>query len=242
MKRGLTFVLARQFQIEVLVAIIAYCAYSQTSLAKFELGGACVGAGLTSAAKPPLSFAAEGEARKYKKWDSLIENDKFKVRANCVVPYLWEMLLRDLASSGRYAEAASMLDQLNGYKIILPQAVVSGVDHAFLASKEFRDSGYGKQFAVKDEATQHAYEIAKKKLASMPAKEKPPSPFHRSGACPFECCRFGQWKARGPVKLYADKESKKAIADVAEGEQVTALTGEVILDPVASQLPRHMGA
>lgn len=53
------------------------------------------------------------------------------------------------------------------------------------------------------------------------------------GACPFECCTYGTWKAEQSTKLFADpKKGSKEISTIRKGAQVKALTGEVHSRPV----------
>lgn len=181
----------------------------------------------------PLTSSEEDIARKKRDWDKLIEKDKWSIRENCTVPYRWEMLVKDLAAAGRFADAASVLDQLNDYKIVLPGAVVARFDKKFLSSKEFLSSEFGKPFNLKQIASQKALETARKRLAAIPAKELPPNPFRRTGACPFECCQLGEWKARGSVAVYKSKDSKNEIGKLKAGEKVRAVEAEVILEPAA---------
>jgi hypothetical protein len=57
------------------------------------------------------------------------------------------------------------------------------------------------------------------------------------GACPFECCRYGKWVANRRVVLL-DHPGGRPVAKVAAGEQVLAITGEVITRPVRFQVRR----
>ena len=52
------------------------------------------------------------------------------------------------------------------------------------------------------------------------------------GACPFECCTYGTWRADSAVQLRASPDSSAAVvANVAAGTTVTATTGEVHVKP-----------
>ena len=52
-------------------------------------------------------------------------------------------------------------------------------------------------------------------------------------ACPFEGCRYGEWKVTNRTTLYKEKNTKsKKISIVNTGETVNALTGDVHLKPV----------
>lgn len=59
--------------------------------------------------------------------------------------------------------------------------------------------------------------------------DKPPIPFEDHGACPFDCCVYREWFARGDIKALKDrKEGSPVVFGIKEGERVTALTGVVI--------------
>jgi len=59
----------------------------------------------------------------------------------------------------------------------------------------------------------------------------PPSVYVSKGACPFECCRYGKWVATRRLVLL-DHPGGHPVANFSEGEQVLAITGEVITHPV----------
>ena len=59
----------------------------------------------------------------------------------------------------------------------------------------------------------------------------PPSVYVSKGACRFECCRYGKWVATRRLVLL-DHPGGHPVANVSEGEQVLAITGEVITHPV----------
>ncbi|HET7213208.1 MAG TPA: hypothetical protein VFL79_06460 [Terriglobia bacterium] len=57
----------------------------------------------------------------------------------------------------------------------------------------------------------------------------PKLPFTDPGACPFECCQYGEWTAASSARVYksASKESGVAFT-IRSGEELRALTGMVI--------------
>lgn len=64
-------------------------------------------------------------------------------------------------------------------------------------------------------------------LSGVP--ETPPVPFLDWGACPFECCTYGTWTARRPVKVHAQRRTRsRVVFTVGEGEAVEAQTGVVV--------------
>lgn len=55
-----------------------------------------------------------------------------------------------------------------------------------------------------------------------------PAVYVDKGACPFECCVYGAWKATADTVLYAKPDKKsRIIGKCTGGSNVTALTGEV---------------
>lgn len=70
-------------------------------------------------------------------------------------------------------------------------------------------------------------------LADMGFTQKaPPGFFVEKGACPFECCAYGNWKAVRATKLYGRRDvHSKVVATIEEGNSVVALTGQVETRP-----------
>lgn len=67
-----------------------------------------------------------------------------------------------------------------------------------------------------------------------PIPEPPPelgSVYVDVGACPHECCTYGQWTAMRSVVLYDAIGSSQPVATVGPGEEVAAETGEVHTTP-----------
>jgi hypothetical protein len=63
------------------------------------------------------------------------------------------------------------------------------------------------------------------------AKEQamPALPFYDWGACPYERCSYGTWTAYRAVTVYDTwKPERRPIAQIAEGEKVTGLSGAVV--------------
>jgi hypothetical protein len=67
-------------------------------------------------------------------------------------------------------------------------------------------------------------------LAAAPASAQTSRPalYVDAGACPSECCTYGQWWAIRPVQLHAEPRSDAALVGmVSPGDTVVAETGEV---------------
>lgn len=62
--------------------------------------------------------------------------------------------------------------------------------------------------------------------------DEPPKQLVDKGACPSECCTYGQWKAKQVTTiLSAPQPTAQQIGIVRAGETVKALTGEVHVEP-----------
>src|SRR4051794_38625441 len=65
--------------------------------------------------------------------------------------------------------------------------------------------------------------------ASHRAHREPPIPFVDRGACPFECCQYGEWTAiRQTRVLQRMQQDAKTAFVLAAGEKISALTGAVV--------------
>lgn len=61
----------------------------------------------------------------------------------------------------------------------------------------------------------------------------PPEPYVDEDVCPFECCIYREWIARGPLPAYRSERDTTVVAfTLARGERFEALTGSVHLDRV----------
>ncbi|HEX5413148.1 MAG TPA: hypothetical protein VFZ27_14950 [Terriglobia bacterium] len=57
----------------------------------------------------------------------------------------------------------------------------------------------------------------------------PKLPFTDAGACPFECCQYGEWSASASQRAYKSTSRDSGLAfTIRPGEKVSALTGLVI--------------
>jgi hypothetical protein len=57
---------------------------------------------------------------------------------------------------------------------------------------------------------------------------EPPTFYIDRGACPFECCTYGTWRAKTDTRLFAEPKLKsQQVGSVPKGTSVQALTGEV---------------
>jgi hypothetical protein len=66
-------------------------------------------------------------------------------------------------------------------------------------------------------------------LGSGQAPGGPKLPFTDPGACPFECCQYGEWTASLSQRAYKSSSRESGLTfTIRPGEQVNAMTGLVI--------------
>ena len=66
--------------------------------------------------------------------------------------------------------------------------------------------------------------------AGEQASSSPPIPFEDPGACPFEGCVYGDWKAIEEVDVHAERrDDAPVVFKVRSGEGVKAVTGIVVI-------------
>lgn len=65
------------------------------------------------------------------------------------------------------------------------------------------------------------------------AQQVPPHPFIVKGACPFECCHYGEWEARQRIPVYSSqRDTTQLLFNLENGEAFQAKTGNVfVLEP-----------
>ncbi len=64
-------------------------------------------------------------------------------------------------------------------------------------------------------------------------QETRPPKFIDRGACPFECCQYGDWRVEKETPIYAERDHQSRMVGTLEaGTNVAALTGEVHTVPV----------
>ena len=54
----------------------------------------------------------------------------------------------------------------------------------------------------------------------------------REGACPFECCVYGEWSVENDTDIYDQVRSNTAVGKAVKGQTVQALTGTLYVIPV----------
>jgi hypothetical protein len=72
-------------------------------------------------------------------------------------------------------------------------------------------------------------------IAFSQRSSAPPKVYISKGACPIECCTYRNWTAQQTLSLL-DQPGGHSIAQIGNGEQVSAITGEIHTKPLRYQL------
>jgi hypothetical protein len=154
------------------------------------------------------------------------------VRARCSNEYWWIRLAESLAELGRIQESIAALEVLHGRGSNAVDATLRRANsplHRLLSSNIYRRSTLAAKLAADRRALDKRRSEA---LAKLAGAKRPPEKYVAKHACPFECCVFGKWSVLQTTALYASPGSARVAGQVAKGETVEAITGEVRLRPI----------
>jgi hypothetical protein len=110
-------------------------------------------------------------------------------------------------------------------------AAMASFGHALVELREFQESALAKNLAADRQRFEERQEEFRKKLAALPADQKPARNYVAKNACPFECCTYRTWDVLADTVLYDQPNGQKVVARITKGEKVEGLTGEVHLNP-----------
>jgi len=166
-----------------------------------------------------------------RKWDraSALELAKGIVRGRCSNIH-WRFTLIDLlADESRFDEAVAVLGGAPPNAVPARIAQPTSAFRKLLSSREFGRSKIAVRLRQDQLALDQRHAEARSRLATAPA---PAKGYIAKGACPFECCRFGNWSASRKTFLHDMPGGSTVVAEVLNGARVFAVTGEVHLMPV----------
>ncbi|MBV9761276.1 MAG: hypothetical protein JO340_11990 [Acidobacteriaceae bacterium] len=179
------------------------------------------------------------EAERSHDWDRLIDLRKQEVRTGCGIAYRWYELADTLLQAGRPKEALRVLQAMDarGFEIN-PSREASNFPRIerFLTTPLFEASPLGQKLGKLEAISDERRREFARKLRRLPAKERPPEHYVAKNACPFECCRFGDWSVLATTNLVANPGSERVVGTASKGSRVIALTGEVHLTPAPVQV------
>jgi len=203
--------------------------------ARFDLGGLC--SAVMNVEAPGL-YKEIADASKNRSGDRLIELEKRSVRDGCAIQYRWRELANVFVQAGREQDALRVLEEMDSRDFDLSFALNPsplGERHdelkQFMGTAAFGTTPVGLKIEgfkkISDERRARYVEI----LGRIPSNQRPPEHYIAKGACPFECCRFGNWTAMKDTDLVAAPDDKRVVGRATKGSRVDALTGEVHLRP-----------
>ena len=174
-----------------------------------------------------------GEAEKSRDWDRVIALRKQEVRAGCRIAYRWYELVDTLLQAGRPEEASQVLQEMDthGLEVNPVNAKNFARIESFLTTTLFEASPLGQKLLKLEAISNERRREFARELKQLPANERPPEHYIARNACPFECCRFGDWTVLASTSLVANPGSERVVGTALKGSRVTALTGEVHLTP-----------
>ncbi len=163
-----------------------------------------------------------------------IELRKQLIRYQCANEHLWFQLATLQEQTGNRSDAIAVLDHLHGRgsnEVSLRLRSQNDPLHALLDAPEFQGSELARKLAADRQQFEERLEEFRKKLAALPADQKPARNYVAKDVCPFECCTYRTWDVLADSILYDQPKSDKVAGRITKGEKVEALTGEVHLQP-----------
>ena len=173
-------------------------------------------------------------ARNNQAWDSLIQLQKQFIRDGCEIGYRWWTLADFLLKAGRQVEALSLLQEMDARGFELNPAIIVRqfpAMPAFMESSAFVSSPLGSKIEALRAISDSRRATFQAALRRILPDQRPPENYIAKDACPFECCRFGEWPVLEDTELVAAPGSRQVVGRAAKGNTVTGITGEVHLKP-----------
>jgi hypothetical protein len=193
----------------------------------YSLGGPCVNT-------PAVDQRAIEDARKSGAWDRAIELQKLQVRGGCGIEYRWLELVKLLLEARRETEAVQAMQEMDSRGFDFNILVVGAKDplfESFMARSVFQASPVAKKIERLEAISNERRARFRKALQAIPASQRPPENYVAKGACPFECCRYGDWTVLESTALVTAPGNTRVVGTALKGTRVTGVTGEVHLKP-----------
>ena len=176
--------------------------------------------------------ARNERARTGGSWDRIVELEKLNVRQGCEIEYRWLELTDTLIEAGRLQEALKALEEADARGFDLnPALIEQKTVTEFMNAPMFKKSALGVRFERLKRRSDARRARYREILNTMPPAERPPENYVATGACPFECCRFGDWTVLKATDVVAQPGSARVVGTAEKGTHVVAVTGEVHLRP-----------
>jgi hypothetical protein len=206
----------------------------------YDLGGPCRD-------QPGMNLQEIHTAEQSGSWDRVVELEKALVRGGCRIQYRWYELANALLEAHRQTEAVLVMQEMDSRGFDLNPSFI-GKDHPevekFMGGQVFRASPVGMKIEQLERLSNERRIRFREALKMLPSNQRPPRNYIARDACPFECCRFGDWTVLQDTVLVATPGSKRLVGKATKGSSAVGLTGEVHLTPepvvvvVDGELPR----
>lgn len=152
------------------------------------------------------------------------------VRSNCDNEHWWLKLAELQMEASLPADAVATLsayDARNGNAVDRRLRTADSPLHVLLEQEDYLETPLARKIALERKSLDVRRAAAVAELAIM---TRPADNYVAEGACPFECCMYGEWTVLEATMLYREADTNEAVGTVEPG-QVQALGGEVRLRP-----------
>src|SRR5512146_2350039 len=182
----------------------------------------------------PSPIAQILAARKQGDWDRVIALEKQSVRDGCAIEYRWRELANTLVVASRPKEALAVLQEMDTRGFEVNPSLI-GTEHqalrSFLKTALFRSSALGRRIASLERISDQRRARYRRLVDALPPDRRPPENYVAKKACPFECCRFGNWSVRQDTELVDAPGGSRVVGRARKGTRIVGITGEVHLKP-----------
>lgn len=197
------------------------------------IGGPCLGTlrDEADAIRYGELTSAASRAEREQDYVAAVDLAKQVVRAGCFNSYWWRKLAELQLHIERPADAVAALAAYHdrgGNDVDAWLQDPEGSLRVLSEMDAYVESALARDLAGERAAADQRRGEAIRNLASM---SKPAENYTAQDACPGECCMFGEWTALDPNTLYRAPESAEAVGDIAAGQTVDALGGQMRLRP-----------
>ena len=225
----------------LILLLAAFAAMAQTP-EEAALGGACEVDDQADVARIQTWHAHVSELSRAERagdLDRAIREAQEIVRRKCDNEHWWLKLAETQARADRPNDAVATLSAFYGRRSNAVDRRLRDPEsplHALAQSDAYRRSALAAALAKDRAALEVRRDEALSRLAGGPPAMQ--AWYVASGACPFECCRYGEWTVVEDVRLWSSPLGFSLAGSAAAGERVEALTGVVRLRPIPV-LVRH---
>lgn len=170
------------------------------------------------------------DAERAQDWAEAVRLAKLVVRNACSSEHWWFKLAEFQIKNGGTADAVATLTALDARDGNAVDRRLRDTDsplHALLDEEAYRSSELAGKIVEQRELLDARRAAAVRELVTV---NQPPENYVAQGACPFECCMYGEWTATETTTLYREPGRSEVVGTIEAGK-VDALGGEMRLRP-----------